>query len=260
MKKILITGLPGSGKSTLSELLQQYLPADWHNADQVRAQAEDWDFSMAGRTRQRERMAQLATQSIEHGRYALADFVCPTNDLRRDFNADIVIFMNTIDSGRFADTNQIFETPQRADYIIDGWQHADELHKLARQIASDIRECEFNPELPTTQMLGRWQPWHAGHQALFERALEHNTQVVIQVRSTPRDQHNPFDFHQVKHRIQEALAEYAGKFIVQQVPNITHISYGRDVGYTIKQEVFDDQTHAVSATKIRNQLREQGKL
>lgn len=260
MKKILITGLPGSGKSTLSELIQKYLPADWHNADQVRAQADDWDFSMAGRTRQRERMNLLTSESIANGRYAIADFVCPTNDLRRDFNADVVIFMNTIDSGRFADTNQIFETPERADYEITGWQDADRLHNLARQIASDIRECEFNPELPTTQMLGRWQPWHAGHQALFERALEHNNQVVIQVRSTPRDENNPFDFYQVKTRIQEALAEYAGKFTVQQVPNITHISYGRDVGYSIKQEVFDDQTHAVSATEIRSQLRNRGIL
>jgi hypothetical protein len=253
-------GLPGSGKSTLSNLIQKYLSADWHNADLVREAANDWDFTPQGRQRQAERMRNLSLQSVQNQRHALADFVCPTPELRAEFAPDYTVFMNTIDSSRFTDTNQIFQAPDCCDYEITGWQDAQTLDLHARQIACDIQQAEFNPEQPTVQMLGRWQPWHSGHRALFERALTHADQVAILVRSTPRDHSNPLDFAQVKWHIQNDLVAHAGKFIVQQVPNITHISYGRDVGYSIQQEVFDEQTHAVSATKIRQQLRDQGLL
>jgi phosphopantetheine adenylyltransferase len=103
-------------------------------------------------------------------------------------------------------------------------------------------------------MLGRWQPWHQGHQMLFEKSLEKTGQVVIMVRDTPRDNNNPFTFLQVKDKIEEALSDYIGKFEVVKVPNITNICYGRGVGYKIEEIVLPKEIQKISATKIRNRL------
>ena len=109
-------------------------------------------------------------------------------------------------------------------------------------------------------MLGRWQPWHAGHQALFECALAKTGQVCIMVRDVEgTDDSNPFDYAFVRDRIMSELAKFGfihgDQYIIQLVPNITNITYGRAVGYTIEQEVFDDATHAISATNIRKEMR-----
>jgi hypothetical protein len=135
----------------------------------------------------------------------------------------------------------------------------------------------FDWKRPTTQMLGRWQPWHAGHTALFKRALMETGQVVIMVRDvggvvgtdagagrTATQDDNPFDFDTVKQSIIAALA--AEDFVFQEdydvmlVPNIVDISYGRGVGYTFTQHDLGEEIHTISATKIRAQLRAQGKL
>ena len=117
---------------------------------------------------------------------------------------------------------------------------------------------------PTVQLLGRWQPWHRGHTELFKRAYEKTQQVVIQVRCMPISDQNPYDYHDVRTFITKALkAEgftYGTDYEINDVPNIVDISYGRDVGYKIEQEVFDNATHEISATKIREQMREEGKL
>jgi adenylylsulfate kinase len=117
--KILIFGLPGSGKTWLSERLQKYLSCAWYNADAVRKMANDWDFSVEGRRRQAERMNTIATFEGTHGRTVICDFVCPTEDTRKQFDPDITIWMDTIESGRFEDTNKMFERPMKVDYIID---------------------------------------------------------------------------------------------------------------------------------------------
>jgi nicotinamide mononucleotide adenylyltransferase len=104
---------------------------------------------------------------------------------------------------------------------------------------------------PTALMLGRWQPWHQGHQELFKKSLEKTGQVVIMVRYMPRSDNNPYTFLQIKDRIEEALKEYQGKFEIIQVPNITNICYGRDVGYKVEEIVLPDKIQAISATKIR---------
>jgi nicotinamide mononucleotide adenylyltransferase len=105
-------------------------------------------------------------------------------------------------------------------------------------------------------MLGRWQPWHAGHRALFERAIAKTGQVVIQIRDCQGWQgSNPFAIEQVKNYIRRDLDTlYQGQYEIQIVPNIVNITYGRDVGYKIEQEVFDDKIHSISATKIRKEL------
>jgi len=119
----------------------------------------------------------------------------------------------------------------------------------------------FDPKKPTVQMLGRWQPFHDGHLALFKEALKKTGQVCIMVRDTGgTDDSNPFDFDFVKKKIEEALIpEYEGKFVVQLVPNITNISYGRGVGYAIEEIVLPDEIQKISATGIRAKMKEIGK-
>ncbi len=128
----------------------------------------------------------------------------------------------------------------------------------------------FDPKKPTVLLLGRWQPWHDGHLALFRRALAKTGQVVIQVRdvegsSGGQDQDdNPFSFEQISEDIIKKLLKsgYAinEDYIIQLVPNITNITYGRGVGYKIEHESFDSETESISATNIRKNLRDEGKI
>lgn len=135
----------------------------------------------------------------------------------------------------------------------------------------------FDWKKPTTQMLGRWQPWHAGHTALFKKALMETGQVCIQIRDvggivgqdagagrTAAQTDNPFDLDTVKANIVDALATegfiYNEDYIIMLVPNIVDISYGRGVGYTFSQHDLGEEIHNISATKIRAQLRAEGKL
>ena len=111
-------GLPGSGKTTLAKLLVPMYNAVWLNADQVRQDANDWDFTDEGRVRQANRMKTLAEQALDKNRNIIADFVCPTEKTREDFNADYVIWMDTIKECRFEDTNNMFEPPKKYDFKV----------------------------------------------------------------------------------------------------------------------------------------------
>ena len=114
---------------------------------------------------------------------------------------------------------------------------------------------------PTAQMLGRWQPWHAGHQKLFEEILKKTGQVNIMVRDVKGVDDNPFDFETVKKNIEERLnPEFEGQFKIMLVPNITNICYGRGVGYKIEEIILSEEIQKISATKIRAKMREEGKL
>ena len=113
---------------------------------------------------------------------------------------------------------------------------------------------------PTAQMLGRWQPWHAGHQKLFEEILKKTGQVNIMVRDVKGVDDNPFDFETVRKNIFEALKDYKNRIQVTLVPNITNITYGRGVGYKIEKESFESEIESISATKIRKELRNEGKI
>lgn len=135
----------------------------------------------------------------------------------------------------------------------------------------------FDWKKPTTQMLGRWQPWHAGHTALFKRALLETGQVCIMIRDvggiigedagagrTVTQDDNPFILVDVIRNIDAALEAEGFKngdeYIVMRVPNIVDISYGRGVGYTFTEHDLGKEIHDISATKIRAQLRAEGKL
>lgn len=128
----------------------------------------------------------------------------------------------------------------------------------------------FDWKKPTVQMLGRWQPWHDGHQALFKRCILKTGQVMIQVRDVQGasggdgQDDNPFDWNTVCTNIEEGLLKDGFKrgidFEIMLVPNIVNITYGRGVGYTFDEEVFDESITDISATKIREQMRKEGKL
>lgn len=136
---------------------------------------------------------------------------------------------------------------------------------------------EFNPKKPTTQMLGRWQPWHDGHTELFKRALAETGQVCIMIRDvagqksldvgagrTAEQTDNPFEMDAVKLNIINGLKEsgftYGTEYIIMEVPNIVDISYGRGVGYTFTEHDLGKEIHDISATKIRADMRREGKL
>ena len=118
MKIILIMGLPGAGKTTLAATLAPMINAKRLNADEVRKAANDWDFSSEGRTRQAKRMAEFALKLKNEGNYVVADFICPTPEARKLFPADYVVWVDTIQKGRFDDTNQMFVKPEKYDFHV----------------------------------------------------------------------------------------------------------------------------------------------
>jgi len=132
--KILIMGLPGAGKTTLAEQLQKKLKCVWFNADEVRNHINrDLGFTDEDRIEQATRMGRLCDIVLRANRYVIADFVCPTSETRQAFNPTFIIWMDTIDQGRFADTNQVFKKPNYVHLTIDSWDYdVNELVKFIR--------------------------------------------------------------------------------------------------------------------------------
>ena len=135
-KKILIMGLPGAGKTSLAKLLVPMFNAVSLNEYEVRKEANDWDFSEMGRSIQTNRMKRLADEAIQNNRNVIADFVCPTEHTREDFNADYIIWMDTIKESKFEDTNKMFEQPKNFDFKVT---HKDAM-MWAYLIKQDILE------------------------------------------------------------------------------------------------------------------------
>jgi hypothetical protein len=273
-QRILIMGLPGSGKTTLAGALKRYLEANgiigysraemlpmstecqvtWFNADDIRRKYNDWDFSQDGRIRQSLRMFQFSMEA--GGDYVICDFVAPLVEQRNNFKADWTIWMDTIRKGRYADTNAAFVEPEQYDFRITEQNAEKWAEFIGSHIIDNRRRPVFDWKKETVQQLGRWQPWHDGHRALFERLLQRTGQVVIQVRDVQGWQgSNPFELEKVKSFIRRDLDPlYQGQYEIQVVPNIVHIGWGRGVGYTSGEETFDEAVTDISATKIRKTL------
>jgi DNA polymerase III delta prime subunit len=273
--RILIMGLPGAGKTTLAAALKKYLEKNgeisygralnehlgdlsakvtWFNADDIRRKYNDWDFSNEGRIRQSLRMFQFSIEA--DGEYVICDFVAPLVEMRNNFKADWTIWVDTIREGRYADTNAAFVDPTVYDFRITE-QDADKWAEfIGQHIIENRRRPTFDWRKETVQMLGRWQPWHDGHRALFERLIARTGQVVIQIRDVQGWQgSNPFEVEKVKEFIRRDLDPiYQGQYEIQVVPNIVHIGWGRGVGYTSGEETFDQSITDISATKIRKAM------
>lgn len=275
-------GLPGAGKTYFAERLKHFLEqngdifkvnpnrvmnyegipdhammkvsVDWFNADEIRKRFNDWDFSREGRIRQSLRMFEFAVKCT--GDFVICDFVAPLPEMRHNFKADWTIWIDTIDAGRYEDTNRAFVPPDVYDFRITEQNAERWAEFVGTHILENRRRPRFDWQKETVQMLGRWQPWHAGHRALFERLLARTGQVVIQVRDVQGWQgSNPFDFEQVCGFIRRDLDPlYQGQYEIQLVPNIVHIGWGRGVGYSAGEETFDESITEISATKIRAQM------
>ena len=119
--KILIFGLPGSGKTTLAKPFAELMGGVHINADEVRTTYDDWDFTPEGRMRQAMRMKYLSDGVVRAGKTAIADFVCPTEAARLEFDPDFIVWMDTIKEGIYDDTNKMFEKPTNYDYHVGKW-------------------------------------------------------------------------------------------------------------------------------------------
>ena len=249
---IQIIGLPGSGKTELAKALKERINAIHLNADEVRATVNsDLGFSPEDRIEQARRMGEMARLISKQGvAPVIVDFVCPTELTRAAFGKpNILIFMDTIKEGRFEDTNKMFEKPSNPDFTF--FDHDFEAYDKAGVIISVFELHDWSA--PTTLMLGRYQPWHEGHHALYVEAGKRTNQVLLGVRNTYKtSEKDPLKFDQVKEYI--AKDEFMDGSMVLRLPNITNIVYGRDVGYKIEQVDLGADIHAISATEKRKQM------
>ena len=247
-------GLPGSGKTTIADAVRDRTNAIHLNADQVRSGLnKDLGFTPEDRVEQARRMGELARllESIQD-KPVLVDFICPTEETRKAFGeADVVVWVDTIKESRFDDTNKLWEDPEHYDHriVVTGNEHEDAI--ATRAITVVRKFAMFDWKENTVLLLGRYQPWHEGHRALFDEAAKRNTQVMIGVRHTSgMTEKDPLHFDQVKNFIQKDIPTAN----VIKVPNITNIVYGRDVGYKIEQVDLGADIHAISATQKRKEM------
>lgn len=258
-RKILIMGLPGSGKTTLAEKLVVKLKAAWFNADAVRQDIySELGFSEEDRLKHAKRMGQLCKWATIGGNYAVADFVCPTQETRKAFDADFVIWVDRIMEGRYEDTNKMFERPLNYDIrLTDGTPE-----EWVEKVLEKLYDTEsWDNQAPTALLIGRYQPFHIGHKTLVEEAIKRTGQCCIALRDVGGiDDSNPYDFEKVKAEIESACIEFGNKIKVVELPNITDVFYGRGVGYNIEQLELSKELQEVSATKIRDgQIGQDGK-
>lgn len=246
---IQIIGLPGSGKTTLAKELALRINAIHLNADYVRSTINsDLGFSPEDRVEHARRLGEMSRMLSGQGLDVVVDFICPTQTTRDSFgNPDILIWMDTIAEGRFEDTNKLWEVPKAYDFKVDTFDAKEHTQSIIHVF--QIHDWKA----PTTLLLGRYQPWHEGHHALYDAATERTPQVMIGVRDTQgTSEKDPLSFAEVKGYIEDD--EHLFNPMVVKMPNITNIVYGRDVGYKIEQVKLDDEIEAISATQKRKEM------
>ena len=248
---IQIIGLPGSGKTALATALKERINAIHLNADEVRSTVNsDLGFTAEDRIEQARRMGEMARLIANQGvAPVIVDFVCPTKETREAFGpANIVVWVDRIKQGRFEDTNKMWQDPERFDIrILDGYTLDQEVDTVIQVGAL------FDWSAPTTLQLGRYQPWHEGHQALKEEAHKRTKQVLVGVRNTYKtSEKDPLKYDEVATYIHQDNP--FKDTLVLRLPNITNIVYGRDFGYKIEQVDLGADIHAISATQKRKEM------
>jgi adenylylsulfate kinase len=251
-RKILIMGLPGAGKTTLANALTPRLSAVHFNADEVRRNVnKDLGFSEQDRIEQALRMGWLCDQVVKAGGIAIADFICPTPEARSAFfegGPAFIVWCDRVKRSAFADTDQLFVPPERCDVRI---APEGTVEYWTEEVARRVRPV-FDAKRPTALFIGRYQPFHDGHKALILEGLRRVGQVCIAVRDTQgTDGKNPLGFEEVRARIEHALREHEGRFEVVRIPNVSHVFYGRDVGYAVERIDLDGSLEQISATEQR---------
>jgi hypothetical protein len=251
-RKILIMGLPGAGKTTLARALTPRLSAVHFNADDIRQNVnKDLGFSQTDRVEQARRIGWLCDQVVKAGGFAIADFICPTPEARAAFMEGgdaFVVWMDRVKESVFEDTNRMFTPPEHHDMRVPA---QGTVEYWREQVALRVRPV-FDPKRPTALFIGRYQPFHDGHRALILEGLKRVGQVCIAVRDTSgTNADNPLPFPEVRARIEHALRQYEGQFEVVLLPHISHVLYGRDVGYVVERVELDQATEAISGREQR---------
>lgn len=245
---IQVIGLPGSGKTTLAKKIAQRTGAIHLNADEVRAGINsDLGFSISDRSENARRLGEMARLLSRQGNLVVVDFVCPTEETRSSFGKpDALVWMNTISEGRYENTNSIWKDPEHFDLCINEFSD-DSVNRVIEKFGL------FDWSAPTTLQLGRYQPWHEGHEALKNEAHKRTEQVLIGVRNTyGTSEKDPFTYEEVAERIKGESGR--SNYLLMKLPNITNIVYGRDVGYKIEHVELPADIQAISATQKRKEL------
>lgn len=247
---IQVIGLPGAGKTTFAKELSSRINAIHLNADEVRADLnKDLGFTEEDRIEQARRMGALSRLLAKQGHHVVVDFINPNSKTREAFGTpDKVIWLNRKPVREFADTNSMWEMPTHADLVFDDMLECEQSARIA---IVDFKLHDWRS--PTTLMLGRYQPWHEGHHALYEEAGKRTDQVLLGVRDTYRtSEKDPLTFEQVEYYIsKDPVMDQA---MILKLPNITNIVYGRDVGYKIEQIELSQDIQAISATQKRKEM------
>jgi adenylylsulfate kinase len=247
---LLIFGLPGTGKTALAKEIARRTDAIHLNADEVRSDLNsDLGFSVEDRIEQARRMGALARILDNQGKLVVADFVNPTFATRKAFGRhDYSIWLDRKPVRDYEDTTALFQIPNTYDLsILDGMSVEEEAELVLKSASV------YDWTLPTTLMLGRYQPWHEGHQALKIEAHKRTEQVLIGVRNTHgTSEKDPLSYEQVEEYILGSIDQDSG--LIMKMPNITNIIYGRDVGYKIEHVDLPLEIQAISATQKRREM------
>ena len=247
---ILIFGLPGAGKTALAKEICRRTDAIHLNADSIRDDlSSDLGFSEGDRVEQARRIGAMARLLSAQNRLIIADFVSPTAESRRAFgDADVIVWVDRIKEGRFDDTNRLWQAPDAFDVKIEDGMTVKEEAKAVLSFAKIYDWTE-----PTTLQLGRYQPWHEGHQALKNEAHKRTDQVLIGVRNTHgTSEKDPLPYEEVVEYIRRSNEK--DNTLIMKLPNITNIVYGRDVGYKIEHVDLPQEIKDISATQKRKEM------